>query len=163
MTEIVLRSLEKVSWVKKPEITVVLGGANPHVKRVKKFLSSYSLNTNLYINTNEMAKLILNADLGIGASGSSTWERCSLGLPTISLVIADNQRFVSKTLGEIGAIKLVGENLTLALGLQKAIEEFIKDSHQIGSLSEKCFSLVDGQGVNRILSTMKKLEQKLLH
>ena len=83
-------------------------------------------------------------------------------MPTISLAIADNQKFANKVLSENGAIKLTRAKLSLAFGLQKAVEELIQDSQQMAKMSEICFSLIDGQGVNRITSTMKQLEQKLL-
>jgi UDP-2,4-diacetamido-2,4,6-trideoxy-beta-L-altropyranose hydrolase len=35
---------------------------------------------------------LLSADLAIGAGGSSTWERCACGLPTVAICLADNQR-----------------------------------------------------------------------
>ncbi len=38
-----------------------------------------------------MAEIMSKSDLCIGAGGSTSWERCCLGLPTISFAIADNQ------------------------------------------------------------------------
>ena len=38
-----------------------------------------------------MAELMAAADLAIGAGGSTTWERCCLGLPALSICVADNQ------------------------------------------------------------------------
>ena len=39
-----------------------------------------------------MAALTADADIAIGAGGSSAWERCCLGLPSLVLILADNQR-----------------------------------------------------------------------
>ena len=50
-----------------------------------------------------MPALTAAADLAIGAGGSSTWERCCLGLPTITVVLADNQRGAAAALAERGA------------------------------------------------------------
>ena len=62
----------------------------------------------LHIDTDEMASLMADADVAIGAGGSSTWERATVGLPSITVVLADNQREVAQQLAAAG--------LTLALG-----------------------------------------------
>ena len=38
-----------------------------------------------------MAETMSKSDLYIGAAGTTSWERCCLGLPTISFAISDNQ------------------------------------------------------------------------
>lgn len=42
-----------------------------------------------------MADLMQKADLSIGAGGSTTWERCYLGLPSLCIITADNQREIT--------------------------------------------------------------------
>jgi len=55
-----------------------------------------------------MAELISNTDLGFGVGGSAMWERCCLGLPTITVVFAANQERNTEDVAEIGAIEYLG-------------------------------------------------------
>ena len=51
-------------------------------------------NVNVIVDTDNISGLMLDADLAIGAGGSTTWERCCLGLPTLLFVLSENQRKV---------------------------------------------------------------------
>jgi UDP-2,4-diacetamido-2,4,6-trideoxy-beta-L-altropyranose hydrolase len=55
-----------------------------------------------------MATLMALADLSIGAGGATTWERCYLGLPTLTVVFAANQERTTTDLADIGAIRYLG-------------------------------------------------------
>ena len=54
-----------------------------------------------------MAELMSQSDFAIGASGSSAWERCVLGVPSISYVVADNQINIANKLQKIGALVVI--------------------------------------------------------
>ena len=49
-----------------------------------------------------MAELMTSCDLAIGAGGSTTWERCALGVPTIQIELALNQRYISSAIQAAG-------------------------------------------------------------
>ena len=53
-----------------------------------------------HFNVNNMAELMSSADIGIGASGTSTWERCCLGLPSLVMILADNQKEIAEELAK---------------------------------------------------------------
>ena len=89
------------------EVAVIVGSKNPHKKEIKKLCKTYDYN--FFCQVDNMAEFISNADVGIGACGSSSWERCYLGLPTITTVLADNQKEVSKLLKERKAIHFLGD------------------------------------------------------
>ena len=55
-----------------------------------------------------MAELFLTADIGIGASGSTTWERCCLGLPSILMALAANQEIVGNGGRQAGIAEYLG-------------------------------------------------------
>lgn len=46
----------------------------------------------LCIEETRPANLIAGADIGIGAGGSMVWERFCLGLPSLAVIVAENQR-----------------------------------------------------------------------
>src|SRR5690606_4736833 len=75
-------------------IDVVVGNSNPHKAEIEELCKNY--NYNFHCQVDNMAQLMAKADLAIGAGGTSTWERISLGLPSITYSIADNQNELVK-------------------------------------------------------------------
>lgn len=159
VTQIALVALAQLPWEDNPTIVVVLGAANPHVDTIKKYLASYPFKSALHVNTPDMAEFMCSADLAIGASGGTTWERCCLGLPSISVSIAENQRYANQVLCKAGMITMPDTDLPLGEGIIKTVEQLKSNSDLMHSMSQKCFALIDGKGVSRIIQVMKELEQ----
>lgn len=78
---------------------VVLGGQAPSLPGLTK-VARRDPRLMLHVDTPHMARLTAEADIGIGAAGSTTWERCVLGLPSLLVVLADNQRGAAGALAE---------------------------------------------------------------
>ena len=122
-------------------ITVVLGGASTH----KAMIQQYAIGKNItvVVNAGNMAELMLDADLAIGAGGSTSWERCCLGLPTLLMVTENNQKTAAQNLEKLGAIKVIDslsndlKSLTSNLSLWK-------------NMSEQAQKICDGRGVERM-------------
>ena len=114
----VINELSKLPALADAEVNVVLGCQSQHVDAVEMAAKNSSLKINVLVDTKRMAELMSQADLAIGASGSSSWERCALGLPTISFVIADNQKPIAKELVKNRASIMVqsAKDLSDALG-----------------------------------------------
>lgn len=151
-TAIVLSALSKVIWTVQPQITVVLSSLCKHIDHVSEMLTEMVFETELIIDTTDMARLILAADLGVGASGSSTWERCCLGLPTVNVLNADNQRYAHNILGRAGVIEAVPVELPPEKAIEASIQKLVSDREKWHSISERCFSLIDGLGTGRVVS-----------
>jgi UDP-2,4-diacetamido-2,4,6-trideoxy-beta-L-altropyranose hydrolase len=85
-------------------VDVVLGPAAPHLGAVRRLAASLPQPATLHVGVDDMASLMVDADLAIGAAGSSSWERCCLGLPTLVVVVAENQRDAAHHLAALGAV-----------------------------------------------------------
>lgn len=83
----------------KYEIDIVLGQKS---QEIEGYARTLALNIYIHINPSNLAELMANADLAIGAAGSSSWERCCLGLPTLLFVLAENQRTIAYELEKAG-------------------------------------------------------------
>jgi UDP-2,4-diacetamido-2,4,6-trideoxy-beta-L-altropyranose hydrolase len=105
----------------------------------------------VHVDVRDMAALMASADIAIGAGGSSVWERACLGLPSILLVLADNQRVLARELDRRGAAVTVDARRVadLAPALPKAWERLIADRRQRTSLVYASSSLCDGLGAER--------------
>lgn len=152
----VLIELEKHKVLPNAEYILILGNASPHVEYVKKLISKLSIDVKLYINVNNMAELMMACDIAIGASGSTTWERCCLGLPTITLILAKNQKFIANSLNEIGAVKLIGcpDDISWKKKLIKAFENFKNNPESLYEMSKISESINDGLGVKRVVEVI---------
>lgn len=87
-------------------IDVVVGNGNTHKEEIKQICSKQGYYYHCQINY--MAKLMKRADFSIGAGGSTTWERCYIGLPSSSTVVAENQSRTTKYAYELGAVLNLG-------------------------------------------------------
>jgi UDP-2,4-diacetamido-2,4,6-trideoxy-beta-L-altropyranose hydrolase len=129
-------------------IVVVLGSSSPHNEMIKNYAKSK--NIRVIINADNMADLMLNADLAIGAGGSTSWERCCLGLPTLLYITAENQKEIAQNLAKLGAVQIIKN---LKNDIQKIKNEFVLWQIMV----EKSKNICDGLGVNKIIALINKV------
>lgn len=153
------KALEAMKLVSRPEIAVdvVVGAANPHRETIRATCEELP-NTAFHCQVSNMAELIAAADIAIGAGGATTWERCSLGLPTLTVVLADNQLQTTVDIGQLGAIIFLGwaDQLT-ASDLADATKRLIQQPDQLKNLSERAGSIMmNWQGAEAVTAAMSK-------
>jgi UDP-2,4-diacetamido-2,4,6-trideoxy-beta-L-altropyranose hydrolase len=131
-------------------IDVVVGDLNQYHNEIK-ILTSKMPNTVYHHNVEDMANLMSSADLCIGAGGTATWERCCVGLPAITIIIAENQEDISESLDNEGVLINLGwyHNVT-ENNIKDGIEGLIDNPQKMASMCDKSRRLVDGEGVNRV-------------
>ena len=153
LTKNTLEALQKVN-IKNINIDVVVGSSNPHKKEIKK-LAAQIKNTKYHIQIDYMAKLMANADLAIGAGGSTTWERCCLGLPSAIITLADNQIETTIAQNEAGLIHYLGHfDKTSVEDISKALNTILTSPVKLQQMSERIKKLVDGKGAEKVISTI---------
>jgi UDP-2,4-diacetamido-2,4,6-trideoxy-beta-L-altropyranose hydrolase len=145
-TPVALAALER--FADDISITVAMSARAPHVDDVRRRLRG---RTQLALDA-DMAQLMTDADLAIGAGGASSYERAVLGLPTIIAMSADNQRNVCASLIDAGAAMDGGEfDHGLALRLAGLISALLADPAARIRMAENAAGLVDGRGSRRLL------------
>jgi UDP-2,4-diacetamido-2,4,6-trideoxy-beta-L-altropyranose hydrolase len=147
------------------EVDVVLGAAAVSVAAIEA-LAARDERIRLHVDSQQMAELTAAADLAIGAGGSSTWERCCLGLPTITVVLADNQRANAEALAGQGASLVLDAGdtpLPLPTGevFQSRLREtFLRMAEDEGlrtDMTRAAAALCDGQGAERVAARLLAL------
>jgi len=128
LTAVAIRAIQLIE--KKINLRVVIGATNPHYAEIEALCATLK-NTKLYIQVESMAELMVWADLAIGAGGATTWERCYLGLPSITLVFAENQLETTVDLAAIGVTSFLGwahecSDTYIASAVQKTIDSPMK-------------------------------------
>lgn len=124
-----MKAIQALVAIRRTDISVdvVVGGSNKNKEAVKRFCRQHE-NMNYYCQINNMAELIHKADLAIGAGGSTTWERCCLGLPAIVIAIADNQVEIAKNCAKKNIIIYLGVYFEVTERmLKKEIERVLKN------------------------------------
>jgi UDP-2,4-diacetamido-2,4,6-trideoxy-beta-L-altropyranose hydrolase len=106
----------------------------------------------LHVDTHEMAALMAGADLAVGAAGVSTWERCALGLPTVTLVAAENQQANAAALRASGAADVVDSP-----GEIEAALAALADPKHRAAMARAAAALCDGHGAVRIADALLEL------
>jgi len=131
-------------------VDVLIGASNPFKNEIKT-MAKQMPNTACYFNVSNMAELMASADIGIGASGTSSWERCCIGLPSIVMILADNQKEIAEELEKEGAVVNLGwhEDVT-EMDIRDAVENLLTDSDKRKKMSLNSMELVDGKGVGRV-------------
>ena len=149
---ITLRVLKTVDRIRSNElqVTAIVGAANPHGETIKRLYGNRS-GYKVIRQAENMAELMVQADLAIGAGGISTWERSCLGLPAIVIAIAENQMEVSRTAAEAGTCLYLGAAASISdEELAAALAVMIGNSSLRKSVSRVCLALVDGLGCERV-------------
>lgn len=134
-----------------------MGSTSPWIGVVKKETEQLPWPAEVKTGVSNMAELMANSDLAIGAAGSTSWERCCLGLPTIMLVIADNQKDIANNLESINAVKVVLNNHNLAQMINKYLYEFIQSPKKLEAISQSSSDVLDGCGTFKVIEKMKSL------
>ena len=160
VTGAVLRALQSRSLPEDCRLTVVMGQTAPWLKNVQDLACSMQRPTRVLVGVNNMAQLMADCDLAIGAAGATSWERCCLGLPSIMLVVAENQLEVAKGLEDAGAAMLCLSAQGLSKQLAVLLDKLFTDSEQIALLSKAAAKVTNGTGAGEVLEQM---EYKLEH
>lgn len=133
------------------QVDVVLGAAAPHREAVAAQIAEMPQQTELHINIENMPALMKAADLAIGAAGTSTWERCCLGLPSLLLVIAENQRLTAETVDATGAARLIpGPRAEMVGQIADALGVLAADGEALQAMATQAAKICDGRGCDRL-------------
>jgi UDP-2,4-diacetamido-2,4,6-trideoxy-beta-L-altropyranose hydrolase len=135
-------------------INVVMGTNAPWLDEVKRLASDMPHNTEVLIGVSNMARLMTDADLAIGAAGSTSWERCCMGLPSIQIVLASNQISAASALTNLGAVRTLSCGLAEQIELKQLIHTFCIDHRILNCISENASLVCDGNGIAYITETL---------
>jgi UDP-2,4-diacetamido-2,4,6-trideoxy-beta-L-altropyranose hydrolase len=133
------------------EITVVIGGSNPHTESWRQIARQSLGRFKLQTDVKDMAELMVAADLAISAAGSSCYELALLQVPMVLITLAENQHPTAQALSNHGAAIDAGWFHTLdPERLIQTLHALIPDSDFRRSLAQKARPLVDGNGAGRV-------------
>ena len=154
VTAQVLQALRPGTLPADCKITVVMGATAPWLLDVQQQAQTMPWPTTVCVGVNNMAQLMADSDLAIGAAGATSWERCCLGLPTVMLVLAENQRCAAELLEKTAAACLLQLDNNLPTQLAVLIHEIVLSEMFLQRLTEGAQVITDGDGARRIADYM---------
>lgn len=154
ITCLILQALRLCTLPNDCQVTVVMGPSAPWLAEVRRKASLLPWRVDVRVNISDMAQLMTDSDLAIGAAGATSWERCCLGLPSVMLVLAENQLLVAKQLESTGAVKLLPDAKSIEDILPAAINTLISSREEYSAMSISASLVTDGSGVSKVLKQM---------
>ena len=109
----------------------------------------------LHVDAESMAVLMDAADLAIGASGATNWERCCLRLPSLLVSVAENQYPIARDLDTAGVCLFLGRSDAVTANVIAAALRRVAASPGLArELGTRAGALTDGQGARRVTSRL---------
>lgn len=138
------------------QVTVVAGGRNPHLAALDAACRTQGWQC--LASTSAMAALMAQADLGIGAGGTSMIERFAMALPCVVVPIADNQRPGGREAHRLGAVSFVDvPDAERVPAIAAALTELIAAPQALERMSQAAGALCDAHGTGRVAATLQRL------
>jgi UDP-2,4-diacetamido-2,4,6-trideoxy-beta-L-altropyranose hydrolase len=139
------------------QVKVVVGGSNPHLPRLRRAAAAAvsSTKVDLLVNTVKMPDLMKWADMAVAAAGSTSWELAFFGVPTLFLILADNQAANARELERQRLGICLGDNLKLTgPQITTALLRLAKSQSTRSEFSRSGSKLVDGGGAARVAQAL---------
>lgn len=148
-----IESLHSIPLNSEFHADVVLGPSATNRDAVAEAVSLLPCNAELHLGTTRMAQLMVSADLAIGAAGSTSWERCVLGLPSALCVLAPNQQGIADALSRAGAVDRV--RLGDTPGLVDVLLRMQSGDYR-SAMTQAAMHICDGQGATRVADIVRR-------
>lgn len=136
-------------------VDILLSGTAPALGRVRQLVKLRQYTTNLHVDISaaELSILMSRCVIAIGAGGSSAWERCAAGLPSVVVKIADNQSDVIEAVLKNGAA-VEGHDI------RSEVDNLLKDTDRRERISKAARRLCDGFGARRIAHMLSGIQTR---
>jgi UDP-2,4-diacetamido-2,4,6-trideoxy-beta-L-altropyranose hydrolase len=152
----IIRALDEVE-VDGLEVMVIVGCTNPRAELLKTAVVHTKGIMRLKENTSQISELMAWADLAISAGGTTCWELAFMGVPMVTLILAENQRLSARILAERGiSICLEEGRNENPQNLLRTVSRLVQDRNKRRSMIEAGQCLVDGSGVKEIIKVLAR-------
>lgn len=136
------------------KVTLIVGQANPH--RDELVARAGAVGAEIFVNPPNAVALMASADIAICGAGTTCLEFACLGVPTVALVLADNQRAVAAAIGDAGAAVVVDGDFDFRRTVA-ALQALVANAEARARMSAAGQALVDGQGAARVAAEVVRL------
>ena len=138
-------------------IDVICGRYNTNYNALAELYRKYK-NIKFHRAINNVEEYMQKADIAISAGGTTLYELCACGMPTISYAFADNQLDNVKQFQEDGLIDYAGDARIddIAENVNQYLKKYQDDWQLREKKSAKMQEMVDGKGAMRLAEALMK-------
>lgn len=153
------KAMQAVAGLKELDVDVIIGpGARVNPSLIETAEQMPHVTVHRAPNQKQLAELMFKADLALGAGGVMLWERLCLGVPSLVISVAQNQRAQIDTMVEAGAIQFLGDHEQVnSERIAQAVTALAADDAGRKTIAEIGHNLVDGRGALRLVSWIQAL------
>lgn len=149
---------ERIDAWNEIKLVVICGIYNTDYKEI---IENYAQDQQIeiLINVSNIEHYMQRADVAISAAGTSLYELCACGTPTVCYTFAENQLENAKQFDLDDVMIYAGDlrDESTMLSIINKTETLISDFSKRNELSRKMMQLVDGQGAFRIIKKMEEV------
>ena len=131
------------------KIDIVIGLANKKKKLIEEITNKID-NATLHVQIPSLCNLMKNADLYLGSGGTTTWERCCLGLPSIVISTSENQVRQNEYLFNKGVIKYLGKAESVSEENIRTALLMFAEGYDSTKMSKKALKITNGNGAELV-------------
>jgi UDP-2,4-diacetamido-2,4,6-trideoxy-beta-L-altropyranose hydrolase len=155
----VIESLQFIG-LKGIQARVLVGSSNPHEASLREAVETSGVQVELLSGVDDMRAQYEWADLAVSAGGSTAWELAFMGVPSVVIILVDNQESIAKSVWRAGIGRLVGWHQQVTPEqIAKEVRELLVSTSERDKMGRWGQELVDGQGAMRVLSVLRELMQ----
>lgn len=151
----VLATLRSAEMPADCQVTIVMGKDAPWLEEIHGMATSMPFPTVVISGVANMARLMAESDLAIGAAGGTALERCCMGLPSIIIVMAENQRHGAREMARTDSALVIESAGDISEELPHAIATMVDDAYRM-QMSLRCRRVTDGNGCERVVAAMSR-------
>ena len=152
----VLDAFSNITLPSDTELDIIMGTAAPYLDAVKQQAFDLPFQATVNVSVSDMAERMCRADLAIGSAGGTAWERCCLGLPSVLIVVAENQISGSDALVRAGAALTPERDKPLSLALTMVLER-LSTRTNLSRITGAAESVTDGNGAPRVCWVLQEI------
>ena len=135
---------------------IITSRLNPHLEELEQ-LASFHPTIHIHENVQNMAALMCQCDLAVSAGGTTLYELCAVGVPTISFSMADNQLSAVETFRTKEIITYAGDVRSSSKNIIDTISTFLIENISYEKRKKSSHTMrafLDGRGAERIAAAL---------
>ena len=151
-TRQVLMALNDCPLPEDVHVVAVMGPHAPWLDDIRELTNGMRVATSVKVGVTNMAELMSVSDVAIGAGGSTTWERCSVGLPAVLASIAANQEHITQAIVQSGAALECDMDSMHSTFMDLFASRDLPS--RLAAMSRAAAAVTDGEGAQRVSGEM---------